>query len=184
MVCQIRLLFPDLKASPHNNSYDSSWLQSEIKRVANIDGVKIPITVAERSSLLSFDKEKPKNKIPKPNAKKPQIFSVSLDKNELTNGGVVTMTIKVSSLTPIAWNRYSLWDPNGKDLPSESNNVPYIEGPRNVWTRNIKLYRISEHMPSGKYKITSINVENAARVNSGDWKEMTIKVDNSFALDK
>ena len=37
--------------------YDSSWAQSEIKRVASNDGVKIPITVAERPSLLFGEKE-------------------------------------------------------------------------------------------------------------------------------
>ena len=45
--------------------YDSSWAQSEIKRVASNDGVKIPITVAERPSLLFGEKEKPKRPPPK-----------------------------------------------------------------------------------------------------------------------
>ena len=79
--------------------YDSSWAQSEIKRVASNDGVKVPVTVAEGPSILFGEKEKPKK--PALTAEDPpEISSVEISPKQIKSGESLTIVALVRSFSP------------------------------------------------------------------------------------
>ena len=149
--------------------YDSSWAQSEIKRVASVDGVKVPITVEERPSPLFVRKEKPKT-IPPKLTDPPEIISVDyqpkrVQVDELTEGIILVRCLNKPTSLRASWQ---FANSVGSDIQSiggfEAMNLGDF-----MWLTKVKT-RFTNSKQTGLHQITQLRVTNdEAQTISSDW---------------
>jgi hypothetical protein len=106
----------------------------------------------------------------------PIIESVSLNTNLITDGGLITLTVRVQSIAPVNSLGHRLDGPNGC-LYGGGIGTTFTEISPGIWEKQ-RPETISEWAPSGVYTYSHISVGNEADLQSDIYPPITFTVNN------
>ena len=99
---------------------------------------------------------------------KPVITDVRVAEDNLTDGGVFSVTLTVSSNTEVNWLSQSLKGPNESSLMGIGQTHLFEKIEEGVWQTTLK-YNISADHPSGRYYYSHLSVRNKTLLYSDPW---------------
>lgn len=110
-------------------------------------------------------------------AQTPVIQSVILSTDTITDGGKISLTVRVQSNAPVNWINLRLDGPNGSIFGGGSGTT-FTEMPSGIW-ENQRVDTISKWAPSGVYTYSNLSVENEGKLKSTIWPPFTFTANNS-----
>ncbi|MDD3269681.1 MAG: hypothetical protein PHX14_10195 [Syntrophomonadaceae bacterium] len=100
-----------------------------------------------------------------------------------TEDTILTVTITVTSNSPVNWLNKAFYGPNG-NIYGGGSGVSFTETLPGIWEYT-RTDTISKYAPSGKYYYSNISVENEGQMESDVWpNELSIDIVNSITPEK
>jgi len=109
----------------------------------------------------------------------PVITNVTATPSALFDGGVITLTVTVSSQSEVNWLNGSFSGPAG-NIWGGGSGAPFAQTAPGVWTHS-RVESISAYAPSGTYSFSNLSVRNLSQLTSAVWPSpVIVRVTNSL----